>query len=249
MLHVLATPIGNLEDLSARALRILREADAVVSEDTRTTLKLLTHHGIRKPVIAYFQHSPPRRLEEIVRRLREGKTLALVTEAGTPGVSDPGSKLVEAALEAGVAVSPLPGPSALASAVSVSGFPADAFYFGGFLPRKPGKRRKAFAAVAGLEVTLVFFESPHRVAASLEDMLGTLGDRRMTLCRELTKKHEEVRRTTVSKALERFRAEEPRGEFTLVVEGLPAEAPTRKGAKEGTDSASADLEAEEEGEA
>ena len=187
-------------------------------------------------MIAYFQHSPPRRLEEIVRRLREGRTLALVTEAGTPGVSDPGSKLVEAALEAGVAVSPLPGPSALASAVSVSGFPADAFHFAGFLPRKPGKRRKALAALAGLETTLVFFESPHRVAASLEDMLGTLGDRRMTLCRELTKKHEEVKRTTVGKAVERFRAEEPRGEFTLVVEGL-------------AESASADLEAEEEGEA
>jgi 16S rRNA (cytidine1402-2'-O)-methyltransferase len=233
MLHVLATPIGNLEDLSARALRILREADAVVSEDTRTTLKLLTHHGIRKPVIAYFQHSPPRRLEEIVRRLRDGQTLALVTESGTPGVSDPGARLVEAALEAGIPVSPVPGPSAVAAAASACGFPADAFHFAGFLPRKPGKRRKALAALAGLDVTLILFESPHRLVASLEDVLAVLGDRKMTLCRELTKKHEELRRTTVARALERFRQEEPRGEFTLAIEG----------------SAPAQLEAEEEAEA
>ena len=247
MLHVLATPIGNLEDLSARALRVLREADAVVSEDTRTTLKLLSHHGIRKPVIAYFQHSPPRRLEEILRRLRDGRTLALVTESGTPGVSDPGSMLVEAALEAGIAVSPVPGPCALAAAASVCGFAVDAFHFAGFLPRKPGKRRKALAALAGLGVTLVFFESPHRLAASLEDMLAALGDRRMTLCRELTKRHEEVKRTTVAKALGRFRAEEPRGEFTLAVEGSPSEAPRRRGPKEGLPPA--ELEAEEEREA
>jgi 16S rRNA (cytidine1402-2'-O)-methyltransferase len=219
MLHVLATPIGNLEDLTARALRILREADAVVSEDTRTTLKLLTHHGIRKPVIAYFQHSPPSRLRELLERLRRGEKLALVTESGTPGVSDPGSPLVAAALEEGLPVLPVPGPSALAAAASVCGFPADAFHFAGFLPRKPGKRRKALRALAGLDVTLFFFESPHRVAAALEDMLAELGDRRLTICRELTKVHEEVRRSTVAKALERFRAEEPRGELTLAVEG------------------------------
>jgi 16S rRNA (cytidine1402-2'-O)-methyltransferase len=219
MLFVLATPIGNLEDLTARALRILREADAVVSEDTRTTLKLLTHHGIRKPVVAYFQHSPPSRLREILERLRRGESLALVTESGTPGVSDPGSRLVEAALEEGLPVQPVPGPSALAAAASVCGFPADAFHFAGFLPRKPGKRRKALRALAGLETTLLFFESPHRVLDTLEDMLAELGDRRLTVCRELTKVHEEVRRTTVAGALERFRGEEPRGEFTIAVEG------------------------------
>ncbi len=221
MLYVMATPIGNLEDLTARALRILKEADAVVSEDTRTTLKLLSHHGIRKPVVAYFHHSPPRRLGELLERLKRGETLALVTEAGTPGVSDPGSRLVEAALEAGVKVVPVPGPSAVAAAASVSGFDADSFHFAGFLPRKPGKRRKALRALAGLDATLLFFESPHRVIDTLEDMLTELGDRRLTLCRELTKIHEEVRRTTVGKALERFRGEEPRGEFTLSVEGAP----------------------------
>lgn len=221
MLYVMATPIGNLEDLTARALRVLKEADAVVSEDTRTTLKLLSHHGIRKPVVAYFQHSPPRRLGELLERLKRGETLALVTESGTPGVSDPGSKLVEAALEAGVKVIPLPGPSAVAAAASVSGFDVDSFHFAGFLPRKPGKRRKALRALADLDATLLFFESPHRVIATLEDMLTELGDRRLTLCRELTKIHEEVRRTTVGKVLERFRGEEPRGEFTLAIEGAP----------------------------
>ena len=221
MLYVLATPIGNLEDLSARALRILREADAIVSEDTRTTLKLLTRHEIRKPLIAYFQHSPPRRLEEIMERLRGGKTLVLVTESGTPAVSDPGARLVEAAFEAGIKVVPVPGPSAVAVAASVSGFGADAFHFAGFLPRKPGKRRKVLETIAALETTLIFFESPYRVAAMLEDMLQVLGDRRLTVCRELTKIHEEVWRTTVSKAAERYRGEEPRGEFTLAVEGRP----------------------------
>jgi 16S rRNA (cytidine1402-2'-O)-methyltransferase len=223
MLYVLATPIGNLEDLSARAIRILREADAVVSEDTRTTMKLLGRHEIKKPLIAYFQHSPPRRLEEILEKLRSGQTLALVTESGTPGVSDPGARLVDAALASGIKVIPIPGPSAVAVAASVCGFGADAFHFAGFLPRKPGKRRKALEAMGALEVTLILFESPYRVAQTLEDMLAVLGDRKITVCRELTKMHEEVWRTTVARALERYRAEEPRGEFTLAVEGAPLE--------------------------
>jgi len=219
MLYVLATPIGNLEDLSARALRILREADAIVSEDTRTTMKLLARHEIKKPLIAYFQHSPPRRLEEILEKLQAGRTLALVTESGTPGVSDPGARLVDAALSLGIKVVPIPGPSAVAVAAGVCGFGADAFHFAGFLPRKPGKRRKALEAMKLLEVPLILFESPYRVAGTLEDMLAVLGDRRMTVCRELTKMHEEVWRTTVAGALERYRKEEPRGEFTLAVEG------------------------------
>src|SRR5688572_11576977 len=154
MLYVLATPIGNLEDLSARAIRILREADAIVSEDTRTTMKLLARHEIRKPLIAYFQHSPPRRLEEILERLKSGQNIALVTESGTPAVSDPGARLVDAAFAAGVKVVPIPGPSAVATAASVSGFGVDAFHFTGFLPRKPGKRRKALQTLAALGVTV-----------------------------------------------------------------------------------------------
>lgn len=217
---MLATPIGNLEDLSARALRILREADAIVSEDTRTTMKLLARHEIRKPLIAYFQHSPPKRLEELLAKLSAGQNLVLVTESGTPGVSDPGARLVDAVFAAGVKVVPLPGPSAVAVAASVCGFGADAFHFAGFLPKKSGKRRKLLETLKPLEVTLIFFESPYRVAALLEDMAAVLGERRLTVCRELTKLHEEVWRTTVSKALERYQKEEPRGEFTLAVEGL-----------------------------
>lgn len=223
MLYVLATPIGNLEDLSARALRILREAGAIVSEDTRTTLKILSHHGIHRPLIAYFQHSPPRRLEEILDRLKRGETLALVTESGTPGVSDPGARLVDAAHAAGIKVVAVPGPSAAAAAASVSGFPADAFYFGGFLPRRPGRRRKALRGLAGLEVTLIFYESPHRLRDTLQDMREALGDRRLAVCREMTKLHEEVWRTTIGGALERYGREEPRGEFTLAVEGSAAD--------------------------
>jgi 16S rRNA (cytidine1402-2'-O)-methyltransferase len=219
MLYVLATPIGNLEDLSARALAILREADAIVSEDTRTTHKLLTRYDIHKPMIAYFQHSPPRRLEEILQRLMSGQKIALVTESGTPAVSDPGARLVDAAFAAGIKVIPIPGASAVAVAASVSGFGADAFHFAGFLPRKPGKRRKTLEALGALGVTLIVFESPYRVAATLEDMLTVLGDRRLTVCRELTKLHEEVWRTTVGKAAERYKTEEPRGEFTLAIEG------------------------------
>ena len=176
---------------------------------------------ISKPLIAYFQHSPPRRLEEILEKLRAGRSLVLVTESGTPGVSDPGARLVDAAFAAGIKVVPLPGPSAVATAASVCGFGADAFHFAGFLPKKPGKRRKTLETLKALEVTLIFFESPYRVAALLEDLLGVLGDRRITVCRELTKMHEEVWRTTVSGALERYRKEEPRGEFTLAVEGAP----------------------------
>ena len=236
MLYVLATPIGNLEDLSARAIRILREADAVVSEDTRTTLKLLQRYEIQKPLIAYFQHSPPRRLQEHLERLKAGQSRALVTESGTPGVSDPGARLVDAAFEAGVKVVPIPGPSAVAVAASVSGFGADAFHFGGFLPRKPGKRRKALEAMGALDGSLILFESPYRVAAPREDMLTVLGDRKLTVCRELTKLHEEVWRTTISRALERYRKEDPRGEFTLAVEG-----PSKSGDSE------ADVDAEEPG--
>lgn len=220
-LHVVATPIGNLEDLSPRARRILGEVDAIASEDTRTTLKLLSHFEIRKPVIAYFQHSGERREEQILRRLEEGQSIALVSEAGTPGVSDPGAALVAEAHARGIPVRSLPGPSSVAAALSVSGFSGDRYLFEGFLPRKPGKRRKALKALAGEERTLVFLESPHRVVDTLEAMVEALGDRAVTVARELTKIHEEVLRTTLSKALADFRSREPRGEFTLVVEGRP----------------------------
>lgn len=218
-LFVIGTPIGNLEDLSPRALRTLREVDAIACEDTRTTLKLLTHFEIRKPVIAFFEHSTRRRFEELLDRLKRGESIALVSEAGTPGVSDPGAELAAEALEAGIPVHPIPGPSAVVAAASVSGFPVDRFVFEGFLPRKPGKRRKALRVLKEEPRTLVFYESPHRIVETLEDMLAELGDRPITVTRELTKVHEEIVRTTISKAGERWRAVEPRGEFTLVVSG------------------------------
>lgn len=221
-LYVVGTPIGNLEDLSPRALRTLREVDAIACEDTRTTLKLLTHFGVRKPVLALFGRSGT----ELLDRLKRGESIALVSEAGTPGVSDPGADLVSAAHETGVPVRAIPGPSAVAAAASVSGFPVDRFVFEGFLPRKPGKRRKALRALKEEGRTILLYESPHRIVDTLEDMLAELGDRRIVIGRELTKLHEEIWRTTVSKALERWRREEPRGEFTLVVEGAgPAHGP------------------------
>ena len=218
-LYVVATPIGSLQDLSPRALEVLRAVDAVASEDTRTTVKLLTHFEIRKPLIAYFQHSGERREEEILDRLGRGQSIALVTEAGTPGVSDPGAAIVAKAHEKGIPVRAIAGPSSVAAAISVSGFGGDRYLFEGFLPRKPGKRRKALKALVDEERTLVFFESPHRVVDTLEAMLGLLGDRACCIARELTKLHEEVARTTIAKALADYRSREPRGEFTIVVEG------------------------------
>lgn len=216
-LYVVGTPIGNLEDITLRALRILKEVDAVAGEDTRTTAKLLSHFEIRKPLLAYYGRSG----EGLLERLRHGQSIALVSESGTPGLSDPGADLVAEALEAGLAVRAIPGPSALAAAVGASGFPADEFVFEGFLPKKSGKRRKTLEALAREERTLVFYESPHRLVDTLEAMLAALGDRPMTILRELTKIHEEIRRTTVAGALEHHRRVEPRGEFVLVVGGAP----------------------------
>ncbi len=221
-LYVVATPIGNLEDITLRALRILREVDAIACEDTRTTAKLLAHHDIRKPLVAYYGRSGA----DLLDRLLAGQSIALVSESGTPAISDPGADLVAAAHEACVAVRTIPGPCALAAAVSASGLPSDEFVFVGFLPKKPGKRRKALAALAADERTVVFYESPHRVVDTLAEMLASLGDRTLVIARELTKIHEELARTTVAKALERFRATEPRGEFVLVVAGAAYNRPT-----------------------
>lgn len=225
-LFVVATPIGNLQDLSPRALQTLREVDAIASEDTRTTLKLLSHFEIRKPLIAYFQHSGERREDEILERLARGQTIALVTEAGTPAVSDPGAEIVARAHDRGIPVRAIAGPSSVAAALSVSGFGGDRYVFEGFLPRKPGKRRKALKALAAEERTLVFFESPHRIVETLEAMVDAFGDRACCIARELTKLHEEVTRTTLSKALADWRAREPRGEYTVVVAGVAAPSPT-----------------------
>jgi len=216
-LYVVATPIGNLEDVTLRALRILQEADAIVCEDTRTTAKLLSHHEIRTPLVALYGRSGA----SVLDRLKAGETIALVSESGTPGISDPGADLVASAHEAGVLVRAIPGPSAAVAAAAASGLPADRFLFEGFLPRKPGKRRRLLESLAREERTLVFYESPHRVAATLEAMRVILGDRRVVVARELTKVYEEIRPSTIGQAVAELKRKPARGEYVLVVAGAP----------------------------
>jgi len=217
-LFVVATPIGNLEDVTLRALRVLREVSLIAAEDTRTTRKLLAHHGIRNRLLSYNDHNKAARIPRLLHALREGD-VALVSEGGTPVISDPGLDLVAAALDGGFAVTPVPGPSAVTAALAVSGLASRQFTYLGFLPRRAGERRRLFAALRDDPRTLVAFESPHRLRASLTALRDALGDRRVAVCRELTKKFEEVFRGTLSEALDRFA--EPRGEFTLVIEGAP----------------------------
>ncbi len=223
VLYVVATPIGNLEDVTLRALRVLREVSLIAAEDTRTTRKLLAHHGIRARLLSYNEHNKAARIPRLLAALREGD-VALVSEGGTPAISDPGLDLVAAALGAGFAVTPIPGPSAVTAALAVSGLPTRQFTYLGFLPRRSGERRRLLASLRHDPRTIVAFESPHRLRRSLEDLRKEWGDRRLAVCRELTKAFEEVFRGRVSEALERFA--EPRGEFTLVVEGAsPAARP------------------------
>lgn len=218
-LYLVATPIGNLEDLTYRARRILAEVDLIACEDTRHTRHLLTHYGITTPTVSFHEHNEAARTSELLQRLQRGEDVALVSDAGTPAVSDPGYPLVREAAAAGISVVSVPGPSAVMAALTVSGLPPDRFVFLGFLPRRLGERRRALEAAAALPWTLVFFEAPHRITAVLEDIEAVLGDRRVALARELTKKFEEVFRGTVAGALGHLRAHAPRGEFTIVVEG------------------------------
>ncbi len=221
-LYLVATPIGNLGDLSPRAADALRRARAVVAEDTRRTRRLLAHLGIRAPALISLPAFDERgRAEPILARLRAGEEVALCTDAGTPGISDPGQALVAAAWEAGARVVPLPGPSAALAALSASGLPADRFLFAGFLPRKGGARARALAWLANVPATLVLFEAGNRVAATLRDLRAALGDRPAALARELTKLHEEIARGRISELAARFGAD-VRGEVTLVVAGAEA---------------------------
>lgn len=216
-LYIVATPIGNLEDITLRALRILGEVPLIAAEDTRTTRKLLTHHGVPAPKLtAYNERSRERQTPALLEALERGD-VALVSDAGMPGISDPGFHLVEAAIEAGHQIVPIPGASALTAAIAASGLPARRFHYLGFLPRKAAERRKLLADAATLPETLVLFEAPHRIRQTLADLHQALGDRRVAVCRELTKLYEEIFRGTLSEALAHF--PEPRGEFTLVVEG------------------------------
>jgi len=219
-LILVGTPIGNLEDASPRSLRIMGEADVVACEDTRRTRKLLTHHGVHvRELVVYNDVNERREARALVERLTRGATVALVSDAGMPGLSDPGYRLVGACVEAGVPVEVVPGPNAAVSALAVSGLAPGRFAFEGFLPRKPGPRSRRIEELAGEKRTLVLYESPHRVEATLSALLDGLGDRNAALARELTKLHEEVRRGPLSALLAEARERPPKGEIVLVVEG------------------------------
>jgi 16S rRNA (cytidine1402-2'-O)-methyltransferase len=216
-LYVVATPIGNLEDISARALRVLREVDVVACEDTRRTRALLTHFEIRTPTVSYYEHNKLARGPQLLRQLREGRSVALVTDAGTPGISDPGFMLVRDARAAGVPVVPVPGASAVAVALSASGVPADRFVFDGFPPVKPGRRLNRLAALRDLDTTVVLYESPHRIQVTLEAIGTVFGEREIVVARELTKQFEEIVRATPAAHRERLVSVGVRGEFTIVI--------------------------------
>jgi len=221
-LYVVATPIGNLEDISLRALRILKEVKIIAAEDTRKTSRLLTHYQIKTPMTSYYEHNKLAKLNRMLDYLEEGD-MALVSEAGMPGISDPGYELIVAAIEHDIPVVPVPGASAVTTALAVSGLATDRFTFLGFLPNKSTGRRHLLESVIAEKGTLLLLEAPHRLQDSLQDILTVLGDRRIAVCRELTKMHEEIYRGTVSQALTHFNA--PKGEFTLVIEGNKMESP------------------------
>ena len=229
-LLVVATPLGNLQDITPRAVEALRRAAIVACEDTRRTRGLLSHFDIHPPrLISCHGFNETRQVETILRALREGRDVALVTDGGTPSVSDPGAMVVEAALREGLTVTPIPGPSAVAAAVSVCGFAATGFVFAGFLPPRAAPRRRALAELSSSPLPLVLFEAPHRIAAAAADMADVLGDREVTIVREATKLHEEVPRTTLSALAADLAGKDPaRGEFTLVVAGLKNVTPGRR---------------------
>lgn len=219
-LYLVGTPIGNLEDISLRAIRTLREVALIAAEDTRRTRVLLKRYEIDTPLTSYYEHNKLTKLEYILSLL-QAQDVALVSEAGMPGISDPGYELVRAAIAREITVVPIPGPSAIVAALAASGLPTDQFTYLGFLPRKSGERRRRLASVASETRSIIAFESPHRLLACLADILETLGDRPMAVGRELTKLHEEFVRGTVSQVQAHFTAHAPRGEFTLVISGLP----------------------------
>jgi len=223
ILYIVATPIGNLEDITLRALRVLSEVGLIAAEDTRKTRRLLTVYGIKTPLTSYHEHNKKAKLIYLLNRLEE-KDVALVSEAGMPGLSDPGYELIVAAAQRGISVVPIPGPSVVVTALVISGMPTHQFTYIGFLPRKRGERKRLLGSIAGEPRTIVAFESPHRLLNTLNDLVKVLGDRRIAIGRELTKIHEEVFRGKISEAIEHFK--EPRGEFTLVIDGKVEEAET-----------------------
>jgi 16S rRNA (cytidine1402-2'-O)-methyltransferase len=228
VLYVVATPIGNLEDITLRAIRTLKEADAIACEDTRVTRTLLVHYGVATRTLAYHERNRERAAPGILARLERGESVALVTDAGTPGISDPAAHLVALAVERGIAVCPIPGPSSPTAALAVSGFPASRYLFEGFLPRAGGARRERIARIANEPHTIVLFESPGRTGATLADLAAVLGPRRAVVAREITKRFEEFARATLPELAARYAETAPRGEVVLVIEGAELVARERR---------------------
>ncbi|MBX3245427.1 MAG: 16S rRNA (cytidine(1402)-2'-O)-methyltransferase [Acidobacteria bacterium] len=217
-LYLIATPIGNLGDMSPRAIETMKNVDVIACEDTRHTLKLLNHFGITKKLVSYHEHNESIRADELIEMLSKGQNVGLVSDAGTPAINDPGLVLVRKARNAGAEVISIPGPVAFVNAVVVSGLPTDSLFFGGFLPSKQGDRRKRLAEVAAIPATLIFYESPHRIGRSLADCLDILGDRSASVSRELTKIHEETLTGSLSSILERILSANSRGEYVLIID-------------------------------
>lgn len=234
ILYLVPTPIGNLGDLSQRIIDTLAQADFIAAEDTRVSMKIMNHLGLKKPLVSYYRHNTDTSGPQILSRILAGETCALVTDAGTPAISDPGEELVAQCAEAGVQVCAIPGPCALVTALAVSGLPTGRFTFEGFLAMNKKNRAAHLKSLVGERRTMIFYEAPHKLQATLADLRDTFGpERRISLCRELTKLHEEVVRTTLAEAVERYAQQPPKGEFVLVVEGAPEEEPEQISLEEG----------------
>lgn len=243
-LYLVATPIGNLADITHRALQVLREVDLIACEDTRHTRKLLQHYGIDKKTVSYHEHNEQQRAAGLIELLQQGSSIAVVSDAGTPAISDPGFRLVRTAIEHDVNVVPLPGPSALITALVAAGLPTDEFFFGGFLPARSSARRARLSELRSVPGTLIFYEAPHRLAASLKDAYEILGERDAVVARELTKLHEEIRRARLSELSEHYSNAEPRGEIVLLIDRKVLDDAVEKPARASISSLVAQFEAE-----
>ena len=239
---LVATPIGNMEDITLRALRVLNEADLIAAEDTRRTRKLLSRYDIHGRMVSCHGQNEQKRVPELIKALRSGMHVALVSDAGSPGIRDPGTRLVQGAVEAGIPVTAIPGPSAVVLSLSLSGLPSDRFTFYGFLPRNRTERRTLLEEAARVSHTLIFFESPHRLIKSMESMLEVFGDRAAALCRELTKRFEQVERASLSQLIQPAKEQGPRGEFCIVVAGKAPKTTQPQETEEALHSALKELE-------
>lgn len=218
-LYLVATPIGNLEDITFRAIRVLGEVDLIAAEDTRQTLKLLNHFNISKPLTSFFKHNEGKKGQAIIEKLKCGQNIALVSDAGTPGISDPGEELIADAIKEGIRVVPIPGPVAAIAGITASGLPTGRFVFEGFLPMNKRARKERLEEIKNESRTMIFYEAPHKLTYTLKDMLSEWGDRKIVIAREITKLFEEIKQTSISEEIENYQSNKPKGEFVIIVEG------------------------------